>query len=162
MSIDSGIDALRNEMLICWNPLKCCNKTKPHFLWASFCSFMIAVVLVLFFVFFGPPPLLSPFPSALWFRPSFLQQICFFAVFHLRSFVWPPSPVLHVTTPLAPPSPLFLCLAHLIIIHSQIWLNVLSWKGCNSRSLSFSPNLLVSFAHPACLLSWKPALVTIK
>lgn len=69
MSIDLGMDTLRNEMLICWNPLNRCNKTKPLYLWASFCSFTIAVVLFFGFGFLGV------FWSTSSFVPSFLRSL---------------------------------------------------------------------------------------
>lgn len=56
-------------------------------------------------------------------------DLCSSAVFslsHFTPFVFSSCTMLHITTPLPPPSPLFLRLLHLIIHHSQIWLNVLS------------------------------------
>lgn len=116
----------------------------------------------------------SPFPPIwyLFFSPSFGLYLFLFLVLCLCSpvsaqflqqisvpllsflsfspFVLSSSTMPRITTPLPPPSPLFLCLLHLIIHHSQIWLNVLSWKGWNSLSPSLSPCLFFSLTLPVC------------
>lgn len=49
MSVDSGMNALKNEMLICWNPLKRCDKTKPNFFVGIFLLFYDSCSFVFWF-----------------------------------------------------------------------------------------------------------------
>lgn len=51
MSIDSGMDALRSKMLICWISLKRCNKTKSNFFVGIFLIFYDSCSFVFWFWF---------------------------------------------------------------------------------------------------------------
>ncbi len=112
----------------------------------SFSTYLIFIFLQSIFWSLPLPGSLSLLSS---FGPVSATELCFPAVFpliHFTPFVFSSCTTLCITTPLPPPSPLFLPLLHLIIHHSQIWLNVLSWRGWNLLSLSFCLFLHVSLS----------------
>lgn len=138
------------------NVLKRCIKIGMSFLCGlSFCFFSLTLLFHLFDIYFSVHLYLFLFLVLCLCSPvsvQFLQQISvpLLSFLSFIPFVLSSSTMPHITTPLPPPSPLFLCLLHLIIHHSQIWLNVLSWKGWNSLSPSLSPCLFFSLTLPVC------------
>lgn len=109
-------------------------------------------------VYFEPVCLPSlPHPGSLCLLSSFCSR--FLPLLSLISLTYSrtsSSPLPSSITPLPPRAPSFLCLLNLIIHHSHMWLRVLRNRGWILLPLSFS------LSHSACLLSWKPALVTRK
>lgn len=104
--------------------------------------------------YFEPVCLCSfPHPGSLCLLSSFcsrflpLLSLIYLTCSRSASFTVPSH-----TTPLPPQAPLFLCLVHLIIHRAHMWLHFLRKRGW----------ILPLLSHSACLLSWKPALVTRK
>lgn len=73
-----------------------------------------------------------------WIVVYYIISLLFFPFIHPTPFVFSSCTTPRITTPILPPSPLFLPGLHLIIHHSQIWLNILSWRGWNTLSLPLS------------------------